>query len=354
LAKFFERWHASAFAVVCGLAVAAVVLMRHAVAPVPLPEPLPAPESATERRAELRAAFARPGLPPPADPEVEAFFARVAEISGGRHPERLADLFDTGRTLAAAGGGEALDRDSQRELMRAVAAGGLLDGATAVTLRRVRPLPGGGICVVAARHLLPSGDAVPARWWLARDPRGPGGWVAYDFEDGRLGWRLTEQVAAILSATPAAAETLDALAAARAALAAGSPAAATAHLARGTPSALGPAHRAQWEFTAASAELTAGNFEAALGHVETAEAVRPGTPAADWLRAAVNARAGRWPEAAESAARYIDALGPDPLASAVLVEASRKLNRPAEAQAALTAALREFPDAPRLKALDVR
>lgn len=332
----------------------------------PLPDRLDEVEAVAGRRAGYRQAFADAGPRVAADARLQEFFGKVAAAGSPPDANRLLDLFDTARLSAEATadplGGPPSGDGGEREvagklvagMLRSFAAGPPLGAIRATEVRRVEVQPGGTACVVWARHRGRDGECVPARWWLTA---GPAGWVAYDLEDCRLGWRLSEQVAPLVTGRGTAEEqaslqsALAAMAAARVAVAERRPADARELLGAASPAGLPPGHRVQWELTLAGIELAASDPDAALRHLDRADAVRPATPAADALRATALHRLGRWAEASAAATRYVELLGPDPRVSFVLVNSLRQQGYAAAADIALEAAQREFPDDAELRRL---
>jgi tetratricopeptide (TPR) repeat protein len=211
-----------------------------------------------------------------------------------------------------------------------------------VEVRKVVRLPVGGELLVYAKHASGRRSA-PYRWWLVR---ARGGWKAYDVEDLRIGLRLSHQAAGLFARGEESADLSDALKALRAAadaLAGGKPAAADA--------ALGPARSANLPrepfvlrcVLEGAVAAMAGRPADALAWADRADAVSPGLPAVDYLRASAHAAAGNWAAAEVHARRYVDLRGPDAAACRILGVALREQGRPAEAAAAFELGLRDDP-----------
>ncbi len=199
-----------------------------------------------------------------------------------------------------------------------------------VEVRAVWPLPRDGEVVAYARHFR-AGDTVPVRWWLTRTPLGL---RAFDVEDLRYEVRLSREVAERLSDTgdgepgdPANAAAT-ALRRAAALLAVGRPDEADAALSPARSVTLPPGGfglRCVLEGQLAAAR---GNPAAALTWADRAAGSGHDSPAADFLRAAAHASAGRWAEAIRDADRYAARVGPDAASSHIRTAALNERARP--------------------------
>jgi hypothetical protein len=328
--------------------------------PAYLPPP-PAGEVAADRAAAVRRAFAGPP-DRTADPAARRLLDAIGSAAGRRDGLAVLDRFDTRRLFAriraadvpGAAGLSADPGDSVGDLdgvlLRGVRGGWLARGWDRTDLRGI-DADGPGRWVAFARHSR-GPDATPARWWLTG---GPAGWTAADVEDVRVGVRLSELLAGLATTQvdEAAAKKLDAgltaLGAAATALADRDPVTAGKRLEPARSAPFPPAHRLIWCLTEAAVALGLNDAEAALTWAAEADRVRPGTPAADTVRAVALFRLGRWAECEAAARRAVAAVGPDPRASLVLGLALAELGRPADAVAELQAAAAEFPDADPLR-----
>ncbi len=306
----------------------------------PAPGAAPDLEPTADRAAAVRAAFATPADPAPAADGLADFFVRAGRVARTRDPVGAVDLFDADRLyeeIRAAAGPDALP-GAKREAVgrlyaavgRAFAGGWTGAGWDATDICRVDAQPGGRDMIVYARHRR-AGDTtggVPARWWLARRD---GEYQAYDFEDCRVGLRLTDQLAGLVgqpldpAGHAAAADALRGLGLAAEACAANDPARAEAALAPTRSAPLPPATRAVVHLADAAVALQRDDPTAALAHVQAADRLRPGMVGAELVKAVAYYRRGEWGPAADAARAYTAALGPDPRAEMVLAEAERQL-----------------------------
>jgi hypothetical protein len=88
----------------------------------------------------------------------------------------------------------------------------------------------------------------------------------------------------------------------------------------------------------------------ARGWADRADALSPGTPATNYLRASAAAAVGDWAAVVGPARAYLDAVGPDAPTARLLGAALRELGRPAEAAAAFEVGLRDDPGRADLRA----
>ena len=300
----------------------------------------------------------------PADPEFAAILLDLGTAATEGRIAAVADAFDHARFhdeiirseafvqsklgIDLAGGPRYL-RDA---LWDAAYRGGRGFQYDRVAVRKVVSLPASEERLVYARHTA-GARSFKYRWWLVRSPTG---WKVYDLEDVKIGLRLTRQAAEMVVAMTVTQDV--------APLAAGVQGLQTAadRLAEGkldeADAALAPARsvRLPCEFfvlrcvVEGGIAASAGRSTEALEWADRADAVAPGRPAVDYLRASAHAVGGNWAEAVVHASRYIDQIGPDAAAGCILGTALRELGRPTEAAAAFEQALQDDPSRADLKA----
>lgn len=326
----------------------------------------PAAPPAEDTNEQVQQAFARwpgPG-PDPAEPELVAFLRTVAASAKAGQALETADAFDTTRLYDEVARSDVFARAGLRPnptsgprqlriaLWDAVHDTGLGLAFDHVEVRKVVRLPAGEERMVYARQRA-GGRSVAYRWWLVRTSLG---WKAYDLEDLRVGLRLSHQ-AVQLAAHSGDGEVpaqllagLKALQAASDRLNAGQADAADAALAPARAASLPREPFVLRCVLEGAVAAIRGRSAEALEWADRVDAVAPGLPAVDYLRASAYAAAGRWPQAARHARKYLDLLGPDAAACRILGAALAEMGQPAEAAEAFEQGLRDDPGREDLRA----
>jgi tetratricopeptide (TPR) repeat protein len=326
----------------------------------PAPKPLPEAESKEARDAAILEAF-QPHELPHVEAELTDFFSRVQKATAEPFSLEAVELFHFAKLYQTSRATDQLPApdmpvmDSPLLLkvseatMDGLRAGWLGKNWQSTVIRQVQKL-GDKQCVVIVRHQL-QGQTIPAQWWLIRHK---GIWQAYDFEDLRLGLRLSAQIAGLFQEPDQEnAEEREAairgLAAAQTALQTGELAEAEAHLKgfnrRSLPFTLMPVYR----LTEGGLALASNKPKEALQIADQLHALRPNMPGIHLLKATANLRLKNWLAAAISAKAYVDVLGPDPQLSLTWAIALRQLGDIPQARTVLEQALQEFPAVPELQ-----
>jgi tetratricopeptide (TPR) repeat protein len=329
----------------------------------PMQKPLPEPEPSNEQLSGEVAPF-QPQELTQVQQELQGYFSAVQRATTEQISQESVDLFDFPKLYQASRSTDQLpvpempvmDGTLLWKLTEAtldgLRAGWLGKHWQSTVIRQVQRLSATQ-CVVLVRHQL-EGQTIPAQWWMVRSKNG---WQAYDFEDLRLGLKLSVQIAGLfqepenVSAERDAA--IKALAGAQTALQSGEFADAEALLkninAKQLPVTLQPVYR----LTEGALALSQNKPEAALKAAEQLETLRPNMPGIHLLKATAQFRLKNWSGSVASAKAYIDLLGADPHASLTLALAQSQLGQIAEARATLELAIQEFPGQEKLKdALD--
>ena len=259
-----------------------LLLADYYLAPVPMPDPPRQRETAAEHLAVLKAAFATPQT---AEDDRATRFAERVALFGGR-PTAAVDLFDA-EQLALTAGVVAPAEEVYSALARGLIAS--LPDWTEATICRVDKLPGGRDIVVFVRH-----KTGPARWWLTESE---GEVRAYDYEDCRVGIRLSELLA----------EGRDPRTAATSAIAFQALANPDANWELALAQAEAVPVRVLLRLAIAARALRAGDAATALQQANAADAERPGMPAVDLVREAAYMRLGMM-EKADAARCRVEAI----------------------------------------------
>jgi tetratricopeptide (TPR) repeat protein len=197
--------------------------------------------------------------------------------------------------------------------------------------------------VVYLREWRLQGESEKVRYWLVRRT---GGWRIYDREVLEYGVRTTENTAIALNSgfasnVPSAVATLDK---------------ATQHLLAGEipqaeaamktldlvalPSYTDAQRQVRW----ATVHIRQGKYDLALGDLDKAEALRPGMPAVDNLRALALNRLGRFVESRDVAEKYLAEMGGEALGYRHLGDALAGLKQNEAAIAVYRKAIADAPD----------
>lgn len=338
---------------VVGVATLGVVSFQQFVRVEPMLKPLPEATSQTEYAARLQAAFQK-GERPEVERELHGFFQRVARVTAEPFAPESAELFHFSRLYQAA---RATDQLPVPDLpvmdgslvgqitettMTGLRAGWLGKDWQRTSIRHVEKL-GENECLVIARHEF-AGQALPAQWWMIRTAQG---WQAYDFEDLRLGLRLSTQLAGLFQegpTNPPREKAVQRLIEAQTFLQQGNAPVAKVALDQVQEASLPMRLQPVYGLTLGAVLLSQNEPLQARRIADRLRELRPNMPGVLLLKATAEFRLGESAAAVEAAKAYIELLGPDPQVSVILGLASLQLGQFAEARQGLERALQEFPE----------
>ncbi len=327
--RTFGYW----IAIVAFAALLAAASMMWQRVPPPAADPAELAREAAENRHEARVAFADPK--PPTEEQTKEFSPVLMELGAAiraadthrinacLNSDRLMDELARAGIFANLGlQDDHRFRTSLRDGMRTKFAATLAMKKDYFAwdrceIRKVRLARDGSEAIVMAMHFLEDdGDSisVPMRWWMIR---GGAGWLIYDFEELQMGLRISSAMAA--AATPDAIRRgpeLQQVGVAfheiyQAVWSEDFPAADRA-LAKIRGKDLPRPFRAVRSMLEALVATSKVDGEAALRHLNDAEAANPDMPAVHMIRAIAHNQRGAHVEAIDATDRYLEQLGPDP------------------------------------------
>jgi tetratricopeptide (TPR) repeat protein len=330
------------------VALLAVASMRWQRVPPPAADPAELAREAAENRQEARVTFADPK--PPTDEQTKEFTPILMELGAAiraadthrinacLNSERLVDELARAGVFANLGlQGDQRIRNTVRDGMRTKFAATLALKKDYFVwdrceIRKVRLARDGSEAVVMAMHFLEvDGDSisVPMRWWMIR---GGAGWQIYDFEELQMGLRISSAMAA--AATPDAIWRGPELQQVgqvfheiyQAVSTEDFPAADLA-LAKIRGKDLPRPFRAVRSMMEALVATSKADGEAALRHLNDAEAANPDMPAVHMIRAIAHNQRGAHILAIDATDRYMEQLGPDPIVLLQRGQAQEQLER---------------------------
>jgi tetratricopeptide (TPR) repeat protein len=332
-------------AIVALLAIANLTWQR---VPPPAADPAELAREAAENRHEARVTFADPK--PPTNEQTKEFTpilmelgaairaANTHRINACLNSERLVDELARAGVFANLGlQGDHRVRNTFRDAMRTKFAATLAMKKDYFVwdrceIRKVRLARDGSEAVVMAMHFLEDdGDSisVPMRWWMIR---GGEGWLIYDFEELQMGLRISAAMAA--AATPDAIRRGPELQQVGLAfheiyqaVSSEDFAAADRALAKIRGKDLPRPFRAVRSMMEALVATSKSDGEAALRHLNDAEAANPDMPALQMIRAVAHNQRGDHVLAIEATDRYMEQLGPDSLVLLQRGQAQERLER---------------------------
>ena len=345
-----------AIVVGCGAIIVAVISIYRG-----SPAPTLQSETQAEKHAESAAAFPQSeaaiaaGDEAAAVQEIHAFVQQLRLEAHGGDQKTAAALFDPQvmyGSLQQQKLLEALSREERRAVAESVpfwieeGLSGFADYMRwpRVQVRHIRFIAEHDEAVVYVSHSAGEDDRCKIRWWLKRRN---GAWRVYDFEDLDIGLRATHIMGSLfvgeMKATPWNRRYSELLSA--------SPlmedekydecvALLTDLAGAGFPPPL-----ESWRlFMLASAEVSAGLDEEALGHLDQAEQRGLNLPMVPRLRATVYFDMGEYEKVVEQGGKFESMLGNDADVHRTVGEALLRLNRQSEAAAAFRKALSDDPD----------